>query len=117
MHSRAAELAVIEHFLATHGVTRCPVAFAAPVAGVLSSAQEAERIASLPVENQLTRAQVLDPFSRLWDRSQRRQGSSPPAIPPFENCGLVPMWLGAKRALGDRTMTEASRRATKSRTS
>jgi hypothetical protein len=65
MHSRAAELAVIEHFLATHGVTRCPVAFAAPVAGVLSPAQEAERIASLPVENQLTRAQVLDPFSRL----------------------------------------------------
>jgi hypothetical protein len=46
MHSRAAELAVIEHFLATHGVTRCPVAFAVPVAGVLSPAQEAEWIAS-----------------------------------------------------------------------
>jgi hypothetical protein len=83
MHSRAAELAVIEHFLATHGVTRCPVAFAAPVAGVLSPAQEAERIASLPVEKQLTRAQVFGPFlktMRLVATATRVVSAGHPAV-------------------------------------
>jgi hypothetical protein len=45
--NREAELAEIERFIASSGITRCPTAFAAPTATDLTRAEEVRRLKRL----------------------------------------------------------------------
>jgi hypothetical protein len=73
MRPRADELADIENYIRVSGLRRLPTAFAAPVVDALPSREEAARIAAMPVEHPLTRAEILERFwrSQTTGRSRR----------------------------------------------
>jgi hypothetical protein len=58
MYSRAHELAEIDRYISTRGLTRCPSTFVTPSPGL--SRQEAERIVALPIERPLTHAESVE---------------------------------------------------------
>ena len=66
--ARAAELDVINAFVAVRGATRCPPAFAAPAIGALPSAQEAAKLAGVQVPAALTRREWRLIFCRRRSR-------------------------------------------------
>jgi hypothetical protein len=55
-------LAEIENYISTCGIARCLTAFSAPVVDALPPQEAAARIAAMPVEQPLTRAQIMQRF-------------------------------------------------------